>query len=269
MRQRGIIEGAGMPEGPLDKPDEGSRESVRSVSPERWHEAQEWELALWREGQHKHGWKRLVWPVVAPALRALNWRRAWGDDWNHWWKDRFDGYRFLSSRLGDCIELGCGPYTNTRLILEGREATRVVCSDPLIESYITFRGRWLAEAYAAGLVEIDDHPIEESPFAPSSFDLVVMINVLDHVRDADLCMRNAIELVRPGGYFVIGQDLSDENDIAHHPHDVGHPIRLRQEDVEVHLQPLSQVFRRDLSREEGRDPRLHYATLVYAGRKPQ
>lgn len=243
--------------------------SVRSVSRERWREAQTWELALWREGQQKHGWRRLVWPVVAPVLRAVRWRRAWGDDWNHWWKSRFEGYSFLPVDLGECVELGCGPYTNTRLILEGREASRVVCSDPLIASYVTFSGRWLAEAYAAGRVEIDDHAIEDSPFEPASFDLVVMINVLDHVRDADLCMKKAIELLRPGGYFVLGQDLSNNEDLANHPYDVGHPIRLRREDLEPYLEPLTPVFRKDLSREEGRDARLHYATLVYAGKKPR
>lgn len=251
----------------LRNPD-GVHDSVRSVSAERWREAQEWELALWREGQRKRGWKRIVWPVVAPVLRALNWHRARGDDWNIWWKQRFDDYRFLPTHLGDCIELGCGPYTNMRLILEGREAGRVVCSDPLARSYITFRGRWLAEAHAAGTVEIDDHPIEDAPFEPASFDLVVMINVLDHVRDADLCMETAIQLVRPGGYFLFAQDLSDEGDIARHPYDVGHPIRLRREDLDPYLQPLTTVWRKDLSREEGRDPRLHYATLVYAGTKP-
>ena len=259
----------GMAERPLQESEEQARESVRSVSAERWSEAQEWELTLWREGLRKHGWKQVVWPVVAPVLRALNWRRAWGDDWNHWWKDRFEGYAFLPSDLGDCIELGCGPYTNIRLILEGRTASRVVCSDPLADSYVGFTGRWLAEAHAAGRVEVDSHAIEESPFARPSFDLVVMINVLDHVRDADLCMRTAIELVRPGGYFVLGQDLSNEDDLTHHPYDVGHPIRLRREDLEPYLQPLTPVHRKDLTREEGRDPRLHYATLVYAGRKTE
>jgi SAM-dependent methyltransferase len=257
-----------MAERPLEHPQEAHRESVRNVSAERWREAQRWELALWQEGQRKHGWKRLVWPFVAPALRALNWKCAWGDDWNHWWEDQFEGYRFLPPRLGDYIELGCGPYTNTRLILHEREASRVVCSDPLIRSYITFRGRWLAEAYAAHRLEVDDHAIEESPFAPATFDVVVMINVLDHVRDSDLCIRNAIELLRPGGYFLIGQDLSDAEDLAQHPYDVGHPIRLRREDLEPYLARLSAVLRKDLSREEGRDPRLHYATLVYAGQKP-
>jgi SAM-dependent methyltransferase len=241
--------------------------SVRHVSPERWREAQTWELALWREGQRKHGWKRLAWPLLAPFLRALHWRRAWGDDWNHWWMDRFDGYSFLPEDLGDLIELGCGPYTNTRLILKDRRARRVVCSDPLIGSYVGFRGRWLAEAQAAGRVEIDDHPIEDAPFPPESFDVVVMINVLDHVRDADLCLRTAVDLVRPGGYFLLAQDLSDDQDIASHPHDTGHPIRLRHADLEPYLAPLSTVLRRDLSREEGREPRLHYGTLVYAGRK--
>jgi SAM-dependent methyltransferase len=241
--------------------------SVRRVSAERWQEAQAWELEVWRDGYRKRGWKRLVWPVAAPVLRALNWRRAWGDDWNHWWKERFDGYRFLPERLGDYAELGCGPYTNTRLILEGRTASRVVCSDPLVRSYATFRGRWLAEAHRAGRIEIDDHPIEDLPFAPESFDTVVMINVLDHVRDADACMRKALEILRPGGYFVLGQDLSDDADVASHPYDVGHPIRLRREDLDPYLEGLETVHRRDLTRAEGREPRLHYATLVFAGRK--
>jgi SAM-dependent methyltransferase len=241
--------------------------SLRRVGAERWREAQQWELALWREGQEKRGWKRIAWPVVAPVLRALRWRRAWGDDWNYWWRDRFDGYRFLPESLGSCIELGSGPYTNTRLILNGRRAARVICSDPLVDAYVTFRGRWLAEAYNAGRVEIDNHPIEETPFEAETFDLVVMINVLDHVRDADACMRNAVGLVRPGGYFVLGQDLSDEDDVAFHPHDVGHPIRLRREDLEPYLDAFTTVQRRDLPRAEGREPRLHYSTLVYAGTK--
>lgn len=253
----------------MNEPDARAGESIRSVSLERWREAQRWELAFWREGQRKRGWKRVAWPLVAPALRALNWGRAWGDDWNQWWRERFDDYGFLPAEVGDCVELGCGPYTNLRLILQGRQASRVVCSDPLIGSYTTFRGRWLAEAYAAGRVEIDDHAVEESHFAPASFDLVVMINVLDHVRDADLCLQKATELLRPGGYFVLGQDLSDEEDLARHPDDVGHPIRLRREDLEPHLEPLSTVFRKDLPREEGRDPRIHYATLVYVGRRPR
>jgi SAM-dependent methyltransferase len=243
--------------------------SVRSVSASRWAEAQNWELGMWQSAFRRRGWKKVAWPLAAPLLRAVNWRRAWGDDWNHWWKDRFDGYRFLPSDLGSCIELGCGPYTNMRLILQGRTASRVVCSDPLAESYLTFRGRWLSEAHAAGRVEVDTHPIEESPFEPSSFDLVVMINVLDHVRDADVCMHTALDLLRPGGYFVLGQDLSNEVDIAKHPYDVGHPIRLRREDLEPYLGPLATVHRNDLAREEGRDPRRHYATLVYAGKKPR
>jgi SAM-dependent methyltransferase len=242
--------------------------SVRRVSTDRWQEAQRWERSLWVNGQRKRGWKRVAWPVAAPVLRAIGWKRAWGDDWNHWWAERFDDYVFLPDELDDVIELGCGPYTNTRLVLRRRAAQRVVCSDPLVRTYATFRGRWLADASEAGHIELDDHPIEELPFAASSFDLVVMINVLDHVRDADLCLRTAVSLVRPGGYLLLGQDLSDAADVAHHPYDVGHPIRLRREDVDRHLEPLTPVLRKDLSREEGREPRLHYSTLVFAGRRP-
>jgi SAM-dependent methyltransferase len=241
--------------------------SVRTVSHDRWIEAQAWERDFWRDAQSKRGWRRLAWPVLRPALRAAGWRRAWGDDWNHWWADQFDGYRFLPDALGNYIELGCGPYTNTRLILRGRSARRVVCSDPLAETYLTFEDRWLATAHRRGRIEVDAHPIEELPYDAGSFDVVVLNNVLDHVRDADLCLQRATGLLRPGGIFIFGQDLSDDEDVRNHPHDVGHPIRLAREDVDPHLDGFDVLLRRDLPREAGREPRLHYATLVFAGRK--
>jgi SAM-dependent methyltransferase len=239
--------------------------SVRSVTRERWLEAQAWERELWVTSHRRRGWRRVAWPLLKPLLRAARWKRAWGDDWNHWWADHFNRYDFLPTDLGDYIELGCGPYTNTRLILPGRTARRVVCSDPLAGTYVSLRDRWLAAAHRSGRVEIDTHPIEELPFAPGSFDVVVMNNVLDHVRDADLCLRRAVELLRPGGIFVFGQDLSNDEDVRRHPVDIGHPIRLAREDVDPHLEGFDVLLRRDLPREAGRDPRLHYATLIFAG----
>src|SRR5215207_9309977 len=129
--------------------------SVVFVSRERWLEAQAWERELWVSSQCKSGWKKAAWPVLRPILRAARWQRAWGDDWNHWWAAEFDHYGFLPEHLGDYIELGCGPYTNTRLILPGHSASRVVCSDPLAETYLTFRDRWLATAHREGKLEID------------------------------------------------------------------------------------------------------------------
>ena len=172
--------------------------SVRSVSRERWLEAQTWERELWESSAQRTGWRRFAWPVLKPVLRAVGWKRAWGDDWNYWWAERFDHYSFLPEDLGDYIEVGCGPYTNTRLIMHERHARRVVCSDPLADTYLQLSDRWLSMAHRKGLVEVDNHPIEELPFEPGSFDVVVMNNVLDHVRDADLCLERALALLRPG-----------------------------------------------------------------------
>jgi SAM-dependent methyltransferase len=176
-----------------------SSASVRNVSRERWLQAQAWERDLWVTSQEKRGWRRVAWPVVKPMLRAMRWRRAWGDDWNHWWADHFDNYRFLPEQLGDYIELGCGPYTNTRLLLPGRKADRVVCSDPLAETYITFPDRWLAKAHREGLVEIDAHPIEELPFEDGSFDAVVGGFVVNHLPHPQRAMAEAARVLAPGG----------------------------------------------------------------------
>ncbi len=241
--------------------------SVRSVSRERWLEAQAWERDLWVTSHRRRGWRRVAWPVVKPVLRAAGWRRAWGDDWNHWWAERFENYEWLSEDLGDYIEVGCGPYTNTRLVMSGRSADRVICSDPLVETYLALRDRWLSMAHRTGRVEVDSHPIEELPFPQESFDTLVMINVLDHVQDADRCLEVVTGLLRPGGILILGQDLSDDDDVRRHPEDIGHPIRLTLEDVEEHLTGFDRLLSKTLSREAGRDPRLHYGTLIFAGAK--
>ena len=238
---------------------------LSSVDRDRWKRAQEWELDFWRREQQKTGVKGFALKVAGPLLRAIQSRRATGDDWNEWWRDQFDGYSFLPSHIGDYIELGCGPYTNTRLVMRGRTADRVICSDPLADEYVKFRGRWLADAASKGLVEVDNHPIEDLPFPPGSFDVVVIINVLDHVMDADACMRNAINLLKPGGYFIFGQNLANpEMRGKHEWFEEGHPIRATAEDVEGYLEGLTPVLNKTLP---ANDPPLHTGVLVFAGRR--
>lgn len=240
---------------------------MKAVDDARWEQAQEWELAFWEREQTRRGWKRAAYTVLRPLLLAMNDRRATGDDWNLWWRDQFDGYSALPRDLGDYIELGCGPYTNTRLILEGRTARRVICSDPLVDRYITYRDRWLARAYSRGSVEVDGHPIEELPFERESFDTVVLVNVLDHVRDPFRCMERTADLVRPGGVLVFGQDLALPASAGSPDYawfEEGHPIRPTEKDVAPLLEQFVPSLRRVVP---PRDRRLQVGVLAFIGTK--
>jgi SAM-dependent methyltransferase len=246
------------------------------VSLDRWQQAQEWEGAYWR-AQHptpvdKPGspWRRLlrtIWQHSSPETNAAT-PATYGDDWNRWWADQFQQYEQLPHTFDNVIELGSGPYTNIRVILEGRSASHIFCSDPLVKDYVRFTGQWLAEMWRAGRVCIDDHPLEECPFASNYFDLVVLINVLDHCRDSLACIRQAMRITKPGGYLVLGQDLTDLDDVKRIGDDVGHPIRIDHHTLDRELLPFCEpVHRRILGREEGRNPSAHYGTYVLLGRK--
>jgi SAM-dependent methyltransferase len=239
---------------------------VTKTSSKRWEEAQAWELSVWQEVERSRARKRYRLPIVGPILRRFR-RHREGDDWNRWWAERFEHYQTLPSEIENYVELGCGPYTNTRLILRDRKVGHVVCSDPLIKEYIKLEDTWVSRQCRAGRISIDDHPIEECPFADGYFDVVVMTNVLDHVRDAGGCLENAVRITKPGGHLVIGQELSNEEDVALSKDDPGHPIFLGLKFIVAHLRDLTPVLRRDLGREEGRNPSAHFATMVYIGKK--
>jgi SAM-dependent methyltransferase len=240
------------------------------VSQERWAAAQQWERLHWigaQEARARFG-KNYLWRVLSAFGLVPKYR---GDDWNKWWKREFDDYAFLPPTVDNALEAGCGPYTNLRLILERCRPKHIALSDPLIRTYVKFKLTFVAELYRKSACILDDHPLEELPFADNYFDLAIMINVLDHVRDARLCMRNLIRVTKPGGVLILGQDLSCDEDAEALRQDqgaVGHPIKLSREWFDDYLNKgFEPLLKKVLPREQGRSPENHCATLILAGRK--
>lgn len=115
---------------------------------------------------------------------------------------------------------------------------------------------------------IDDHSLENCPYGSDYFDLVVLINVLDHVMDGMLSLRQAVRITKSGGYLVLGQDLTNSDDIARVGEDIGHPIRIGHEALDRELVPhFEPTMRRILPKEEGRNPAAHYGTYLFVGHK--
>src|SRR5262245_46053933 len=165
--------------------------STANVSIERWQRAQHWELNHWQRDQQalaKFG-KNHVWRLLASMGLVSKYR---GDDRNIWWQAAFDNYRHLPPAVDRAIEVGCGPYRNMRLIRRICRPHNLVLSDPLVKTYSTFKMTFVSDMSRNTTCTLDEHPVEELPFPAECFDLVVMINVLDHVRDARLAMANII-----------------------------------------------------------------------------
>lgn len=215
----------------------------------------------------KYG-KNFVWRLLSAASFVPKYR---GDDCNQWWKKQFEDYQFLPSTAHDALEVGCGPYTNVRLMLDRCRFEHLYLSDPLIRTYVKFKLTFVSEMYKRAACVLDDHPLEELPFATDYFDLAVMINVLDHVQDARRCMENLIRVVKPGGILILGQELTNEEDlkaVRDDPGAVGHPIKLDHGWFAPYLEKDFQpIINKVLSREQGRAPEHHYGDLIFAGRK--
>lgn len=237
---------------------------ILEVNMERWKEAQKWEKKLWVKTQRvgaRYG-KNFIWKILATFGLKPKYR---GSDYNEWWKKHFNDYNFLPSVLDNIIELGCGPFTNMRYITEVCKPKHLFLSDPLIKTYVNFKLNFVSEIYKKGFCILDDHPIEECPFNVNYFDLVVIINVLDHVRNANFCMEQIIRIIKPNGILIFGQDLRNEEGIEN---DIGHPIRINSEWIDNFLRNnFKAVIFKILPCEQSRSPHEHYGTYIFAGKK--
>ena len=239
-----------------------------NVPLDTWKVAQKWEREHWVRNQSrlaKHG-KNYIWRLMSLFGVVEKYR---GNDRNYWWKEAFDHYEFLPATVDSALEVGCGPYSNLRLIRDVCKPHQVHLSDPLIKTYVQFKMTYVSELHKVAPSCLDDHPLEELPFSDDRFGLVVMINVLDHVFDARLCMNNVIRVVRPGGYLIIGQDLTNLDDCEKQPDGLrtGHPITLDAEWFAPYLSGFEVLRNKIVPRDAGWAPDWHYGTLVFAGRK--
>ncbi|TSA43821.1 class I SAM-dependent methyltransferase [bacterium] len=257
-----------------------SHESVLSVDTQKWLDAQAFERTCWIVDNQKNSWSQVGMKFLRALknnpryfLELLAYRDFYGgDDWNFWWKDTFDNYRLLPEHIGKALEVGSGPYTNIRIISKLKKIDEIHCLDPLMDLYLSFKLNWLAEMAKKGKIITHLGKGESLQFPDNSFDLVVCNNVLDHVQDATVCLSEIHRVLKPGGYFVFGQDLSDEEDIARQRQKVrghiGHPIKLHHEVLNSLLDGLYEIQMKSiLSREEGRSPKSHYGTYLFIGIK--
>jgi SAM-dependent methyltransferase len=211
-----------------------------AVSPERWAEAQRFEFRTWMTGSGR---------------RVLS-------DRNEEHSNRFDHFSVLRNQnFPQVLEIGCGPFTNLRLVLEQCRAEGVTLLDPLLAGYLTHpfcayrKGRLggvfkefpsfaaflhpfgyglrLLNAYrVGGWLGRPVHLLPEALETTSvqgPFDLIVMINVLEHCQNASTVFEKIKSLSKKGTVFIFHDRLYSHEEIHRlnsEIYDAGHPLRI-------------------------------------------
>lgn len=208
---------------PPHAPDPCGPDGVLLVDAVRWATAQRYEATCWLEKY-----------------------RTAHDDREREHAQRFDNYRMLAGRsFRHAIELGCGPFTQTRRMLRGSmECNSLTLVDPLIDRYAELphctydwlsRGRKLTRIAS---------PLEELAIPAAGYDLVVSINVLEHCRDYAMCVDNIRSLAAKGATMVISEPAVRRADIAEacaKVWDAGHPLRVADDRLQRDLEAMGNV----------------------------
>ena len=134
-------------------------------------------------------------PVEPDAYRLMS-----SHEDHHWW---FVGRRAVISAMlaripmppqAKVLEAGCGTGGNLYLLSQLGE---ISAFEPYDEA------RDLARAkYPDGAIHDGELPFR-IPFEPGSFDLVVALDVLEHVEDDDNALRSLVSMARPGGRILV------------------------------------------------------------------
>jgi len=220
-------------------------QSPARVDLARWQEAQRYERRTWME-------KNL----------------ASATDRNEYHRRMFGGYAALAGRRFDrAIELGCGPFTNMRMILPSCAIGELTLLDPLITDYLLHPYCQYKNGRLGGIFNVRPHaknplilaallyknfslggffgrPVQiisgmiEQYDLDQTFDLVVMVNVLEHCQDVQVVFDKIEAMLKPGGYFVFHDRLLDNETVktlSERLYDSGHPLRIQDAVIEEFL----------------------------------
>jgi len=187
------------------------------VDIERWKEAQHFEKTTWCD---KPG---------ATMVKIME------DDHNREYEQIFGGYEQLNFSLPNkpinMIELGCGPFTNLRLIIPKlfKHIERIDLLDPLINDYLNHSAKCKYKNGYLNNLKVNLYPIPIEQFIIQyKYHLVVMLNVIPHCYDIDLIFQKIDEMLDDDGVFIFHEKFLPENRIneINDHYDAGHPLEL-------------------------------------------
>lgn len=214
----------------------GDAGGIHSVDRDRWLEAQRCERRHW-----------------------FNHEARVADDHNYQNMRNFDNYRMLSGMTFQrAMELGCGPFTNARFVSQACKIQCLDLLDPLIGDYLKHRNRyydsdkllvppkirrfdrihkrlpwlwWSAAPVLGRTVQIGrlvQSSIESFEVNEMLYDLVIIINVLEHCYDLGRIFDQIDSMLTPDGVLVfgdIGFDAEELSRFGGRQWDAAHPLR--------------------------------------------
>lgn len=209
-----------------DKQYFNSEEGVKKVDMERWQEAQSFEQNTWMR----------------------DFRRA-KDDSNERYQKQFDDYTHLEEkRFQRAIELGCGPFTNMRIIAQKTKVDEIHLLDPLIGEYLKhpycyYKKKRLRLRTWPGLfsrkVPVILHAVPIEKFeTEKKFDLVVMMNVIEHCYDLGVIWEKILKMSTNDAHLIFYDKWFPIDMIKKRNKtwfDAGHPLRVRGEEIDNFL----------------------------------
>jgi 2-polyprenyl-3-methyl-5-hydroxy-6-metoxy-1,4-benzoquinol methylase len=219
-----------------------SEDGIVKVDHQRWEEAQQYEQRTWM---------------------TLN-RKA-SNDRNDVIRKEFEHYSFLKGEtFHNVCEIGCGPFTNLRLILPLIQANKVTLVDPLIKEYLKHPKCSYPNKFLHGY-PVDCVASMAEDFRPTiQYDLVVMINVLPHCMDANGVFERLWAILKTGGTLVFHEVAFNMDVIKNNQlYDAGHPILVSSNLINTFLSRFEKIFERRVDFDANYCD--HY--IFYAGRK--
>lgn len=196
---------------------------IHRVTQERWKKAQIYEKKTW---------------MTNLDINTIN--------WNYEHLERFeklDSIKGLDFGNHNVIELGCGPFTNLRLFGDILKPKKITLLDPLINEYLNHPNCTYKNFTLNGIDTQTIHSPIENLDLSEKFDVVIMINVLEHCFDVDLIFNKIESILSDGGLFIFGDVYFDDvKELATNIYDAGHPIRLSTNKLEKFINKFEKKF---------------------------